>query len=47
MAKGKKSSIEDLKKANKALEKQDMKKVSGGKKKNRWNGGGCGGIVPQ
>ncbi len=47
MAKGKKSSIEDLKKGNKTLDKKDMNQVSGGKKNRPWGGGGCGGIVPQ
>jgi hypothetical protein len=46
MAKEKKS-IEDLKKGQKPLDKKDMKKVTGGKRKRRWGGRGCGGIVPQ
>jgi hypothetical protein len=46
MAKEKKS-IEDLKKNQKPLDKKDMKKVTGGKRKRRWGGRGCGGIVPQ
>lgn len=46
MAKEKKS-IEDLKKDQKTLDKKEMKKVTGGKRKRLWGGRGCGGIVPQ
>jgi len=40
-------SIKKLKKDIKGLSKKDMKKIMGGKKKKKWNGNGCGGIVPQ
>ena len=45
MGKAKKN-LDDLKKDLKALKKNDMKKIIGGKKKNKWNNG-CGGILPQ
>lgn len=46
MAKGKKSKIEELKKSvNQTLDKKDMVKVKGGRRKRPFNG--CGGIIPQ
>ena len=41
-----KKKLDDLKKDLKTLKKKDMKKIVGGKKKNKWNSG-LGGIVPQ
>ena len=47
MGKSKKN-LEDLKKDLKTIEKKDMKKIVGGKNKNKWNNGsGCSGIIPQ
>ncbi len=46
MGKSKKN-LDELKKKIKPIKKEDMKKVVGGKKKNKkWNNG-CGGILPQ
>ncbi|MCB0638859.1 MAG: hypothetical protein KDC54_19660 [Lewinella sp.] len=47
MAKDKNTSLVNLKKGKdlKPLPKKEMTKVTGGRKKRRWNG--CGGILPQ
>jgi len=50
MAKDKNTGIKDLKKGKdlKPIDKKDLDKLTGGKKKRPWNPGpGCGGIVPQ
>lgn len=42
-----KKNLKDLKKDLKTIKKDDMNKITGGKKKKKkWNNG-CGGIVPQ
>lgn len=48
MAKDKNSGIDKLKKDKglKPLPKKEMTKLTGGRKKRRWNKG-CGGIIPQ
>lgn len=43
-----KKNLDDLKKDLKTIEKKDMKKIIGGKNKNKWNSSnGCSGIIPQ
>ncbi len=46
MGKAKKN-LDDLKKDLKELKKADMQKITGGKKKKKKWGFGCGGILPQ
>lgn len=47
MGKQKENKLEDIKKSLKTVKKQDLKKITGGKKLNNWNNNGCGGIIPQ
>jgi hypothetical protein len=45
----KKVNLDELKKSLKTVKKKDMKKLTGGKKRNKgknWNDG-CGGPIPQ
>ncbi|AEE52373.1 MAG TPA: hypothetical protein PLC89_02745 [Haliscomenobacter sp.] len=45
--KDEKKNLDDLKKDLKTVKKEDMKKITGGKKDGKnWNNG-CGGIIPQ
>jgi bacteriocin-like protein len=41
-----KKDLEALKKSLKILNKEEMKKIIGGKNKKKWNNS-CGGILPQ